>query len=529
MTLLTDAAATRDAVTKALEALAAKAGEEDTVVLVLIGHGTFDGKVAKFNLPGPDMTPADFAPLLAKLQSKRVVFVNTASASGPFVEALSGPGRIIVSATRTGDEKFATLFGGQFVDAFSTEGGGRRRDGKVSILEAFDYAKRAVAAAYEREGHDADRARAARRQRRQAGQHGAGPAGEGRPVGGGARLGSMRQQALPADQKLRALYVERRRSSGGRSAEAPEEQHGAGEVRGGAREARDRARAQDAADPRSGREGQMKAALIGLALALTTTAAVDRRRRVERRRSSSGGGGRRFQQQGPPLEVQGNTPYDGRFVFVRLRYNTGFGGRSRGGPPWSHDYPRGEVHFTKILKEITYVQPRLDGSNILALDDPELFNYPIAYMAEPGFWAMTTRKPQACAPTCSRAASSSSTTSAAGIDGALGQPPGPDAPRAAGGALDRARRRPHPVWHSFFEIEPDGARGAPDLRRQGDAADVLGDLRGQRSDEAADGDRQRQQRHQRVLGVLRHRLRPVDLTNEAYKFGVNYVIYGLTH
>ena len=71
-------------------------------------------------------------------------------------------------------------------------------------------------------------------------------------------------------------------------------------------------------------------------------------------------------------------------MFIRLRYNTGFGGRSGGGPPWSHDYPRGEVHFTKILKEITYVQPRLDGSNILALDDPELFNYPIAYMAEPG-------------------------------------------------------------------------------------------------------------------------------------------------
>ena len=122
------------------------------MVIVLFGHGTFAAKVAKFNLTGPDMAPQDFAPLLAKLQSKRVVFVNTASASGPFVEALSGPGRVIVTATRTGDEKYATLFGGPFVDAFSTESADADRDGKVSILEAFDYAKKAVAASYVREG-----------------------------------------------------------------------------------------------------------------------------------------------------------------------------------------------------------------------------------------------------------------------------------------------------------------------------------------------------------------------------------------
>src|ERR671924_74496 len=59
-------------------------------MVVLFGHGTFDGKAAKFNLPGPDMTPADFAPLLAGLHSKRVVFGNTTSAGGPFVEALAG-------------------------------------------------------------------------------------------------------------------------------------------------------------------------------------------------------------------------------------------------------------------------------------------------------------------------------------------------------------------------------------------------------------------------------------------------------
>ena len=71
----------KDEIVKAFESLKA-AGEDDVVFVVLIGHGTFDGKVAKFNLPGPDMTPADFAPLLKGLKSRHVVFVNTASASG---------------------------------------------------------------------------------------------------------------------------------------------------------------------------------------------------------------------------------------------------------------------------------------------------------------------------------------------------------------------------------------------------------------------------------------------------------------
>ena len=209
VTLLTDAEATRDRVAKAIEVLASKAGEEDTVVLVLFGHGTFAGSVAKFNLVGPDMTPADFAPLLAKLRSKRVVFVNAASASGPFVEGLSGPGRVIVSATRTGDEKYATLFGGPFVDAFSTEAADADRDGKVSILEAFDYAKRAVAASYQREGLlPTEHALLDDNGDRQGSMEPGRQAKDGQSAAVLA-IGSMRQQALPADEKVRALYVER--------------------------------------------------------------------------------------------------------------------------------------------------------------------------------------------------------------------------------------------------------------------------------------------------------------------------------
>jgi hypothetical protein len=209
VTLLADAAATKDAVTKAFVALASKAGEEDTVVIVLFGHGTFAGNVAKFNLPGPDMSPPDFAVLLARLRSKRIVFVNTASASGPFIEALSAPGRVIVTATRTGDEKYATLFGGPFVEAFSAEAADADRDGKVSILEAFDYAKKAVAASYQREGLlPTEHALLDDNGDRQGSMDPGRTAKDGQAASVLA-LGSMRQQPLPADEKVRALYVER--------------------------------------------------------------------------------------------------------------------------------------------------------------------------------------------------------------------------------------------------------------------------------------------------------------------------------
>jgi len=207
--LLTDQQATRDGVVKAFGTLAASAGEDDTITIVLFGHGTFANKSAKFNLVGPDMAAEDFAPLLAKLRSKRVVFVNTASASAPFLEALSGPGRVVVTATRTGSEVYATLFGGPFVEAFALEAADADRDGKVSILEAFEYARKAVATSYQREGllptehslldDNGDKEGSLEPSRE---------AKDGRNAAV-LSLGSMRQQALPADEKVRALYLER--------------------------------------------------------------------------------------------------------------------------------------------------------------------------------------------------------------------------------------------------------------------------------------------------------------------------------
>jgi hypothetical protein len=208
VTLLTDQQATRDGVVKAFGSLAT-AGADDTVAIVLFGFGSYANKVAKFNLLGPDMAAEDFAPLLAKLKSKRIVFVDTTSASAPFVEVLSGPGRVIVTATRTGGEVYATLFGGPFVEAFSIEAADADRDGKVSILEAFDYARKSVAASYQREGllptehalldDNGDKEGTLE------------PSREAKDGGNAAvlSLGSLRQQALPADQALRTLYVER--------------------------------------------------------------------------------------------------------------------------------------------------------------------------------------------------------------------------------------------------------------------------------------------------------------------------------
>ena len=57
--------------------------------------------------------------------------------------------------------------------------------------------------------------------------------------------------------------------------------------------------------------------------------------------------------------------------------------------PWSHDYPTGERHFMQILNEVTNLKPKIAETSILALDDPELARYPIAYMAEPGYWTAT--------------------------------------------------------------------------------------------------------------------------------------------
>lgn len=146
------ARSTRDNVEKAFTDIAARARPNDAVFIVLIGHGSFDGHQAAFNLPGPDLTAADFARLLGKLATQRVAFVNTASSSGAFLPTVAGPGRVVVTATKTGGERNETRFPGFFVEAFTDDTADRDRNGRVSIAEAFDYAKAKVVKAFEQQG-----------------------------------------------------------------------------------------------------------------------------------------------------------------------------------------------------------------------------------------------------------------------------------------------------------------------------------------------------------------------------------------
>ena len=144
---------TREAVSKALSEAAKRAKPEDEVFVILIGHGSFDGRVAAFNLSGPDLAASDYSTLLKQFGTTKVVFVNTASSSGGFLEPLAGPGRTIVTATRTGGERNDTRFPEYFVEALETTNADSDRNGRVSIAEAFEYANGKVKTSYEQSGH----------------------------------------------------------------------------------------------------------------------------------------------------------------------------------------------------------------------------------------------------------------------------------------------------------------------------------------------------------------------------------------
>jgi hypothetical protein len=147
------ARSSRENVEKAFTDIAARARPSDAVFVVLIGHGSFDGRQGAFNLPGPDLTPDDFARLLGKLATQRVAFVNTASSSGAFLPTVAGPGRVVVTATKTGGERNETRFPEYFVEAYGDDTADRDRNGRVSIAEAFEYAKAKVTKAFEQGGY----------------------------------------------------------------------------------------------------------------------------------------------------------------------------------------------------------------------------------------------------------------------------------------------------------------------------------------------------------------------------------------
>jgi hypothetical protein len=152
VTRLSDRGATREGVEKAFADLSARVKPNDGVVVLLIGHGSFNGSQAAFNLPGPDLTVAEWTKLLDKLSAQRVAFIDTTSSSGAFLPSIAAPGRVVVTATKTGGERNETQFPEFFVAAFDDPAADRDRNGHVSIAEAFEYAKTKVTQAFQQKG-----------------------------------------------------------------------------------------------------------------------------------------------------------------------------------------------------------------------------------------------------------------------------------------------------------------------------------------------------------------------------------------
>lgn len=143
--------ATAVEVKAALAKLTAAVQPLDTLFVLLLGHGSWDGTDAKFNLVGPDLTSDDWGGLLKNTAGK-LVFVNTTAASAPFVKSLAGPNRIVITATNTPAQKFDTVFADAFVQALGASTADLDKDQRISMWEAFAYATRLVRQTYEQRG-----------------------------------------------------------------------------------------------------------------------------------------------------------------------------------------------------------------------------------------------------------------------------------------------------------------------------------------------------------------------------------------
>jgi hypothetical protein len=144
--------ATADEVRAAFTTLQTKLQPENVLFVFFIGHGSFDGREAKFNLVGRDLSAVDYSNLLTSLPTKRVVIFNMSSASGEFIKSLSAKGRIVITATKSGQEQNATRFPGFFITALTANDSDSDQDGHISVLETFAYATRLTNEFYARAG-----------------------------------------------------------------------------------------------------------------------------------------------------------------------------------------------------------------------------------------------------------------------------------------------------------------------------------------------------------------------------------------
>jgi hypothetical protein len=228
-----------------------------------------------------------------------------------------------------------------------------------------------------------------------------------------------------------------------------------------------------------------------------------------------------------------NVDYDGRFTFARLSFtpvNDGWGrGRGRRGRDlyWDHDWPHAETNLLKLLRELTDIRPFMEGSNILAADDPDLHKYPVAYVSEPGFWTLSDAEVQGLRDYLLKGGFlifddfADSYYRGAYEWANFEQGMARVLPEARPVRLDFT----HEIFHSFFQID------SLDLKHPYDP--VYAEFWGIHEDNDPT---------KRLVAIINYNADigdyweysdtgwyPIPLSNEAYKLGVNYIIYAMTH
>ena len=226
-----------------------------------------------------------------------------------------------------------------------------------------------------------------------------------------------------------------------------------------------------------------------------------------------------------------NIPYDGRFTFVRVRYKSAPGGYWAGGrPSWVHGYPLAEQNLMRIMQDICFLDVHTDDINVVTLDDPELFKYPIAYIIEVGWWTMSEQEAAGLRAYLQKGGflivDDFKVEGWRGLSGGGWEPFERNVKRLFPGARFFDMDPADPIFHSFFEIKsldnfPQAYNGGRPI------------FRGLYEDNDP---------RKRLMMIVNYNtdisqfwewsargFKPVDETNEAYKLGVNYIIYGLTH
>ena len=442
ITLLADKQADQGAASRKRSPISrARAKPSDAVFVLLIGHGSFNGTPGGVQPARPRSDRRGLGEAARPSCRRSASRSSTpASSSGAFLPALAAPGRVVVTATKTGGERNETQFPEFFVAAFGDAAADRDRNGHVSIAEAFEYAKTKVVQAFQQKGLLLT-------------EHAVMDDGGEGQLASTLFLGTGRAEGALAidlsDPAMKALADEK---------DALDQQIAA-------------LRLKKSSMDEAQYDAQLEKLLTDLALKTKAIRDLQAKKDKPVRRAGDGGADHRHRwcsPASPTARVAASAAADSAAAAAPPR------SRSRPTPPttaasrssasatardygfasqrlpWSHDYPAGEQHFMKIMNELSLLDPHTAETNILTFDDPQLFQYPVAYLCEPGGWALTDQE-----------AASLRSLSAEGRlrhrrrlpRAALGQLRVADPAGAARGADLSTWSWRNPIFHSFFEIQ----------------------------------------------------------------------------